>query len=121
MNTCKNIVILTPGFPKDENDYLCIPPLQLLTRQLIKNTDIKLSIIAFQYPYENKNYKWNTVTVYSCGGNNKSFPSKFFTWQRAVKYFKQINKIQKVDIVHSFWLNECALIGEHLITNIYVH
>ena len=55
MSSSKHILFLTPGFPADENDFFCIPPLQEF---LVKFRSIfpssKISVISFQYPYHNK-------------------------------------------------------------------
>ncbi len=111
----KHIVLLTPGFAMNEDDTTCIPTLQAYVESFISiHPEIKLSIITFQYPFFYKKYTWKSVEVYSCGGKNRKLPFKLIIWNRALKFFKQINKSCKVDSIHSFWLFDCALIGNRL-------
>jgi len=114
MNSQKHIVILTPGFPENEDDTNCIPPLQDYVRLLAEKNHVKISIITLQYPTQKLNYNWHNIDVYSCGGNDVKFPMRFIIWKDAVKIFKMINKEFRADIIHSFFLSECALIGNYL-------
>lgn len=114
MNLVKHILFLVPGFPVDENDFNCIPPLQ---EYLLKfKTDyptVNISVIAFQYPYSNKKYLWNGIEVYPLNGKN-SASRKLLVWQSALRTFKQISNVLPVDFIHSLWLGECAMIGNIL-------
>ncbi len=111
----KHIVLLTPGFAMNEDDTTCIPTLQAYVESFSSiHPEIKLSIITFQYPFFHKHYKWKSVDIYSCGGKNRQLPVKRITWKRVFGYFKKIDKTCKVDFIHSFWLFDCALIGNRL-------
>ncbi|GMR25587.1 MAG: hypothetical protein BMS9Abin39_0896 [Ignavibacteria bacterium] len=116
MNSQNHIVILTPGFPENEDDTNCIPPLQDYVRLLTTKEDIKVSVIALQYPVSESNYKWHIVNVYALGGNDVKFPKRFIIWKKAVDLFKKINDDICVDVIHSFWLSECALLGNFLLS-----
>lgn len=104
----KHVVFITPGFAKDENDASCIPPLQLFAKHLAQQ-NFKVTVIALEYP-ERKNYRWHNVDVYSCGGNN-SWLAKPFTWLEVNSLFTKIDSKNKVDLVHSFWLQDTVLLG----------
>ena len=109
-----HVLLLTPGFPKDENDFLCIPPVQdflLKYKEIQPHT--KFTVIAFHYPYEKRNYNWNGINVYALGGNN-SVIRKLFTWKEAFKTAKSINEEFPFSSIHSLWFGECALVGNHL-------
>ncbi len=109
-----HVLLLTPGFPKDENDYLCTPPIQdflLKYKEIYPQT--KFTVIAFQYPYEKRNYNWNGINVYALGGNNYAV-KKLFIWKNAIKTAKNIDKVLKFSSIHSLWFGECALVGNHL-------
>lgn len=114
MTSRKHIIILTPGFPENEDDTNCIPPLQDCVRLLAEKNYVKISIITLQYPTQKSNYNWHNIDVYSCGGNDAKFPIRFIIWRNAVNIFKMINKEFKADIIHSFFLSECALVGNYL-------
>ncbi len=118
MNSPNHILILTPGFPKDENDFNCIPPLQEFLLKLYSTySSIKISVIAFQYPYNQKEYSWNRIDIFSLKGNNSRI-KKPFVWLKA--YFKaiKINNSHPIDVIHSLWLGECALVGNFIANKI---
>jgi 1,2-diacylglycerol 3-alpha-glucosyltransferase len=110
----KHILILTPGFPKDESDDNCIPPLQeFLLKFKSEFPNVKITVIAFQYPYRNQKYLWNGFEVYPMNGKNSAL-RKIIVWLKAISVAEKINKFYPVDIIHSLWLGECALIGNRI-------
>ncbi len=114
MSSAKHILFLVPGFPADENDFNCIPPLQdYLIKFKKKFPSVKISIIGFQYPYRYKKYLWNNLQVYPLNGQNSSL-KKIFVWLYALRTARKIHKSNPVDVIHSLWLGECALIGNVL-------
>ena len=109
----KTLVILTPGFARDEKDTTCLPFLQDYIKALNRiYPDINVKVLAFQYPYEKGNYKWKGVDIYSAGGKSKKDLSRLLTWRRVWKELRQIYKKEGIDIIHSLWLTECCLIGQ---------
>lgn len=114
MKNIKHILILTPGFPTDENDSLCIPPLQdFLLHFKSKFRNAEFSVIAFQYPFDKSFYKWNDITVFSLKGRNRK-RDKIFVWDSAMTIAKYLAEKNKIDVVHSLWFGECALIGNRI-------
>ncbi len=112
MKSGKQILVITPGFPSDENDSTCIPALQDYVKALQSNCpDYIISVISLQYPFFKKSYHWNGIQVYPCGGKNGKGLRRLKTWWAAFRYFKKISKANKLDIIHSFWLTEAALLG----------
>jgi len=110
----KHILILTPGFPKDENDFNCIPPLQEYLIGFKKQfPDSKFTVISLQYPYHNKNYAWKNIPVLPMGGKNIRI-KKPYLWFNVIRSAKEIHKKNKIDAIHSLWLGECALLGNYL-------
>lgn len=110
----KNILLLTPGFPKDENDYLCIPPLQDFLVKLKKDFPVfNITVAAFQYPFIKSSYKWNDIPVFSFGGRNSKF-EKLFVWDNAITLAKYLRWKNQLDVVHSLWFGECAFIGNRI-------
>ena len=106
--------MLTPGFPSDENDSTCIPPLQeFLINFKSRFTLSKFTIITLHYPYQKKNYSWHGIPIISLAGKNK-WLTKPYLWYKTVYRAKKINRIESVTLVHSIWLGECALIGNIL-------
>jgi len=109
----QHIVFLTPGFPENEDDSRCIPALQFFFKELKKQFAGKISIVSFQYPYQENTYQWNGIDVYALGGNNSRI-KKRLVWQKVKQTFKQLNKEQPVSRIHSFWMGECAFIASEL-------
>jgi glycosyltransferase involved in cell wall biosynthesis len=113
-NHNKNILVLTPGFPSNEKDYFCIPPLQ---EYLLKFKSIypshKINVITIHYPYAKRKYEWNGIPVISLGGKN-SLIKKPLLWYKIISTVKKMNENYKVDIIHSLWLGECAMTGYYL-------
>jgi glycosyltransferase involved in cell wall biosynthesis len=108
----KNLVILIPGFPKDETDSTCLPFHQAficnLTKQYI-NWDI--TVLALQYPFQASSYFFNAVPVISFAGKNKGGISKLLLRRKVYKTLETIHKEKKIDALLSCWCGETALIG----------
>jgi 1,2-diacylglycerol 3-alpha-glucosyltransferase len=114
MDKVKHILFLVPGFPKDENDFNCIPPLQeFLIEFVSQHPSIKISVIAFQYPYIKDSYFWNGINVVPLVGRN-STSKKATVWLKAIYSAIKINKTSPIDVIHSLWIGECAMIGKLL-------
>jgi glycosyltransferase involved in cell wall biosynthesis len=112
MTNQNHIVILTPGFAKNESDTVCIPALQLYLRNYIQRfPEDTLSVLSFEYPYFKGIYSWNNITVYSCGGSNSRLKRPLTLW-RARSFLNQIHRKQPISFLHSFWLSECSVVGQ---------
>ena len=112
-----HILFLVPGFPKDENDFNCIPPLQeYLTKFNSTYPSVKISVIAFQYPYLSRTYLWEGINVFPLDGQNSAV-KKLIVWLNAIREAKKIHKLFPIDVIHSLWVGECALIGNYLSRN----
>jgi glycosyltransferase involved in cell wall biosynthesis len=114
MNSAKHILFLTPGFPKDENDFNCIPPLQeFLLKVTSSYNSAKITVIPFQYPYRNKEYVWNGINIFPLNGRNYVI-KKPAVWLKGIRKATRIHSANSVDVIHSLWLGECAMIGNFL-------
>ena len=114
MNYTKHIVLLTPGFAENEADTACTPYLQDYFQALQKaHPDWRLSIVAIQYPYKPGGYTWKGIEVQTIGGKNRRW-NRFATWRKTKRIVQVLNRLQKIDVIHSFWLREAALIGNSL-------
>ncbi|MGX7667209.1 glycosyltransferase [Flavobacterium pedocola] len=102
-------MILTPGFPENESDTTCIPALQLYVKALQQLSDFEITIISFHYPDKKTKYHWNQIPVIALGGSSRL--SKLLLWKRASEVLKQLHQQKRISVLHSFWLGECALIG----------
>jgi glycosyltransferase involved in cell wall biosynthesis len=113
MKSVEHIVLLTPGFARDEQDTTCIPFLQDYVLALHRfHPELRLSIVSLQYPFDRSDYRWNGISVYSAHGKNSRFPSRFLTWYRVWKQLNKLHKEKLIDVIHTFWLTEASLIGK---------
>lgn len=113
MKAKKTLLILTPGFPKNEQDTTCLPFMQeyLLALQRLK-PEVNIKVIAFQYPFTAGHYSWKGITVYSAGGKSQKGIARLLVWLRIWQELKRIHRKENIDIIHSFWLTECSFIGQ---------
>ncbi|MBL0036133.1 MAG: glycosyltransferase family 4 protein [Flavobacteriales bacterium] len=110
----KDLLVIAPGFPKDEADDGCIPPLQAYIKAYtLRHPKASVRVIATQYPFHRKPYAWHGVQVHPCGGANQRW-AKPLAWQRAVSIGARLYRERPFQRVHSFWLGECAWIGKRL-------
>jgi len=107
------LILVTPGFPKDEDDSTCIPERQIFVR-VLKETypQLNIVVVAFQYPLQPREYNWNGVKVIALGGKNKGGLNRRMTWIGAWQKLKKLNKENRVIGLISFWLDECAFIAD---------
>lgn len=105
--------MLTPGFPANSEDTTCIPALQLFIKELSVQygPQANIQVVTFQYPFTKGAYVWKGIPCFSAGGNNKKFPGRWKTWTAVMKFLKNYHERSPIDIIHAFWLTECALIG----------
>src|SRR3569833_2082531 len=112
MSKTDTLIILSPGFPKDEADSTCIPPQQVFVRNLKQNfPKLNIIVLAFQYPHFSAEYQWNNVTVISFGGQNRGNIFRLFTWARAWLKLRKLNRGHHVIGLLSFWMGECTFIA----------
>lgn len=109
----ETLVILTPGFPKDENDSTCLPFQQLLVKD-IKSCYPHLNIIvlSFQYPYHKNKYTWNGIPVIPFAGRNKGGLFKRLLRRQITETLKEINQSHSIKGLLSFFCDECAFVGK---------
>jgi len=103
------IIILTPGFPKDEIDINCIPSLQLLVQEMNEVDGVKIQIISTQYPFQFGTYQWHNIPVHACGGANRRYLFKALTYLKAIWFLLRFGR--NASVVHGFWLYECGLLA----------
>jgi glycosyltransferase involved in cell wall biosynthesis len=113
----KTLVILTPGFAKDEADSSCIPTQQSFIRTLNKACpDVNVIILALEYPYSASSYTWFGNSVLSFNGRNLGGLPRLVLRQRVSRTLKKIHAANKIDGLLSFWYGECALAGKKFAT-----
>jgi len=111
-NKPETLVILSPGFPANEADTTCMPPMQLFTKAL-KDVcpGLNVIVIAFQYPHIRGEYDWNGIKVIALGGQNRGKLHRLRTWQKAWTVLRKLKREYNLMGLLSFWLGDCAFVA----------
>jgi glycosyltransferase involved in cell wall biosynthesis len=113
-NIKKNLLVLTPGFPKDEADSTCMPAEQSFLLAVKENyPSWNIIVLSFQYPYHQQEYNWFEIRVIPFGGRNKGGLSRLLLRRKIYAVLKKIHQAEGIDGMLSFWCGECAWIGKH--------
>src|SRR5438874_1995746 len=117
----KTLIILTPGFPNNEEDINCLPERQSFVKALKEaSPNIKIIVLSFQYPFKQKHYRWHNVEVYSFNGRGRGKVIRLIVWFRVWQKLKTLRRRNSLIGVISFWLGECALIGNYFAKKYHV-
>jgi len=109
----ETLVILSPGFPANEADTACMPPQQLFVKALKEICPgLNVIVLSFQYPFTAAEYEWHGVKVIAIGGKDKGQVFRMLTWVKAFLILKKLNKQYQLLGLLSFWLGECAFVGD---------
>ncbi len=108
------LVILSPGFPADESDSVCLPSQQIFVRLLNEMFPaVNLIVIAFEYPFSRSIYLWNSITIMGLNGRNKGKKNRLLVWWKAWNSIRKIIREKDIIGILSFWCGETALIGKY--------
>lgn len=108
----KTLVVLSPGFPKNEADSTCVPAMQVFVKNLKQDfPGLNIIILAFQYPFISAQYQWNDVTVIAFNGKNKSRLFRLLNWIKIWIALRRLKKQYHLIGLLSFWMGDCAFIG----------
>jgi len=106
------VLWITPGFAADEQDFNCIPPMQLLAQALTQQ-GVDLQIVTLEYPFRDEPYIWHGATIWPCNGQNQRWLKMRTLW-RARQFCRKILEEKTTTAVHSFWLGWASALGEKL-------
>ncbi len=98
------IIILIPGFAKDEQDVNCLPMQQSFILALKRtNPDAQLRILAFEYPHHQQPYEWHGIPVIPLGGRNRGGLWRSLLYRKAVAVLQEIRKKENISGLLSIW------------------
>jgi len=104
-----NAAWVISGFYSDENDFGGAAAIHLLARELSQDPNLKITVFALYHPHLIKEFRLYNVKVLTL--NN--FPPeklnrvrKLAAWRLFHKKFSEENRLEKFDIIHSFWAGE---------------
>jgi glycosyltransferase involved in cell wall biosynthesis len=108
-----HLVIITPGFPRDESDTTCIPFQQHFLLEL-KDAypETKITVISLQYPYHTRPYTWNGIPVIPFEGKNKGGLKRLLIRRRVLQRLSKLHDHTPIDGLLSFWYGEGAACAE---------
>ena len=110
----QTLVVLTPGFPENEEDSTCLPLQQSFIRTVKElYPELEIIVLSFQHPYNKIKYRWFGIEVIPFSGRNKGGLSRLLLRQKIYSALRSLYKTKKIDGTLSFWCNECAWIGKH--------
>lgn len=109
----KTLIILSPGFPRDEDDTTCLPTQQLFVKALkAEYPELKIVVLAFQYPFEKKRYNWNEIEIISFNDSTKGLLNHMKLWVKIWRLLKMLNKQYDIVGLLSFWCTEYAMVAK---------
>jgi len=113
-NANDTLLILSPGFPKDEMDSTCLPAQQALVRSLNKNfPNLRIIILALEYPFTELSYHWNRNLVIPFNGWKKGRIHKLRIWVKVWKRLIRLKNENHIIGILSLWVSESAMIGKY--------
>jgi glycosyltransferase involved in cell wall biosynthesis len=113
MKNAKTLLVLSPGFPKNESETSWLPSQQLLVKNLKEQfPQLNILVVSFFYPYEKKTYQWNGIDIIAFGGMDKRKLNRIRLWMDIWKQLKKLHQQNELIGLLSFWCHECALIGK---------
>jgi glycosyltransferase involved in cell wall biosynthesis len=109
----RTLIILSPGFAINEEDSTCLPAQQSFIKSLNKLfPDLKVIIIAFEYPFLKSEYMWFTNLVITFAGKNRRKILRLLMWWKIWRKLKNITQEENIIGLLSFWCTETALVGK---------
>jgi glycosyltransferase involved in cell wall biosynthesis len=106
-------IILTPGFPENEEETNCLPLQQTFVKTLKAiYPGLPIEVLSFQYPYNREEYTWHGIPVTSFRGRNRNGLARRWVWQQVKRTLTKRHSQQKIKGILSFWYDECAVIGK---------
>lgn len=117
----KHLLLVTPGFPENEEDTTCLPSLQQFVLSYKKlYPDLNITILSLHYPFHKSFYQWHDINVHCTTGKNKTGFKRLRTIYRAYKKGVMINHSATIDAVLSVWVTDAALAAKHIARKLHV-
>lgn len=109
----QTLIIITPGFPGDENDTTCLPAQQQFVRTLNRIfPEMRVIVFAIQYPLRRNEYSWWGNRVIPFDGLAYWKVLRPLLWQRVGNAIARVSS--RNTALLSFWFADTALIGKRI-------
>jgi glycosyltransferase involved in cell wall biosynthesis len=110
MDQPSTLIILIPGFAKNETDTSCIPLAQSFIRTINHNfPGIEVTVIAIDYPFTSTAYNWFGNRVIPLNGTVHRF--RPLLWWKIYSLLRKLSHQQKPPGILSFWHGDHAMIA----------
>lgn len=111
-NPSKTLIILSPGFPADEEDSTCLPAQQeFLLALKRKFPETNIIVLAFQYPAKALEYTWNGIKIFSFNGRNRGKIYRRLLWRKIGQRLDELINEENIIGILNFWYGETALVA----------
>lgn len=109
------LLLVTPGFPADEQDDTCLPAVQEYLWALRRQAPgLRVSVLALHYPHGARRYAWHGCDVLALGSGQRRWPWRWLDLRRAVHAAQALSVEQPVTILHALWLTDAAWVTAHV-------
>src|SRR4030095_2862431 len=106
------LLVITPGFPANEEDTECLPWVQsFITKLNDSRPEVKIIVFALEYPFKKERYKWFSNEVQSFNSWKKSKLYKIYSWLGIWHRLGIINNEYRICGIISYWCGEAAYVG----------
>jgi glycosyltransferase involved in cell wall biosynthesis len=110
MDQPSTLIILIPGFAKNETDTTCIPLAQSFIRTMNDNfPGIEVTVLAIDYPFTSTGYNWFGNKVIPLNGTSHRF--RPLLWWKIYSLLRKLSHQQKPPGMLSFWHGDHAMIA----------
>ncbi len=104
----RHIALVVPGFPKDEQDTMCLPAVQHFVLELAIRVEY-VTVFSLHYPYTSEVYSWNGISVHPMNGKNSFWKRKFSLYQALKRSLEKVHTEHTIHNIHALWLNETTV------------
>lgn len=106
------LVVISPGFPKDEHDSTCLPAQQVFFKTFRKQYPrLNIVVLALHYPYTTQTYRWNGIDVIPFNGRRYGRWARPLLWYMATRQLRRLSANPHRFQILSLWCAETALIA----------
>lgn len=107
------LLILSPGFPANEQDSTCLPALRMFLREEALQSHFEVRVISLHYPFDRARYVWHGIPVRSLQGKNKKGLHRIPLYLAAFFHLKKNISKERETLVLSVFATEAAFVASH--------
>jgi glycosyltransferase involved in cell wall biosynthesis len=110
----KKLLVITPGFPKDDSETYVIPFMQAVFKAFKEfHPDVALTFVATHRPVAQP-FSWHGSRVITLNGNNVKYPMKALFLAKSYYKIRKLINAEKFDGILNLWYNDFSVMAERL-------